>query len=59
MKILDIDEKSIYELHLHEVMWIDRYALKIMRVPTGFIYTSLADKGKTISQVCVPYLEGQ
>jgi hypothetical protein len=52
----DKNEKSIYELELHETILIhsDPTHLAVVRVPNGWIYSTYV-AGDNVSSVFVPY----
>jgi hypothetical protein len=46
-----MEEKTIYDLKLHDRLRIDKYGINVLRVPGGWLYSL----GGSASDVFVPY----
>lgn len=51
------DTRTIYDLNLHETITLNLSLVKVMRVPSGWLYTTRVEGSQTPVQTFVPYCE--
>ena len=54
---LAFDNRTIYDLKLHETVTITSTGIRVMRVPSGWLYTSKIEGQPMPLQTFVPYCE--